>query len=149
MTNAIKIKEEKVVTAERKKVKTEGFIRKFEKQIDFFFFFETVHYELSKKISDEHCPFCNSGGTSLRINLVRKTFSCSVCGLKGGLVLFVMLQHNISLLAALRYIIKNSLKIDVSIIPHHVLIPLKVVIHKGQGIKNIVPCSYHVKIIKI
>lgn len=121
MKTEMKIKKQDMVTAESSKGKIEGFIRKFEKQVNFFYFFESVHFELSKKISDEYCSFCHSGRT-LRIDLVKKTFSCSVCGLKGGLVLYVMLRHKCSLRAALKYIVENCVNVDITVIPHHTLI---------------------------
>ena len=119
----IKVIKQGVVTTESSRTKTEGFIRKFEESVDFFEYFENIHdYDECPKISDRGCPFCNSGINSLRLNLVRKTFSCSVCGLKGGLVLYVMLRNKCSLNAALRHIADYAYRSDVSVIPHHVLI---------------------------
>jgi len=102
---------------------TEGFIRKFEKQVDFYELFQNIHYELQKGVSYMHCRFCHSNTKSLKIDLGRKTFSCSVCGLKGGLVLFLMLRDKAPLRAALRFIAENTYGVDVSVIPHHTLIP--------------------------
>lgn len=122
-TNKIEVVKQGVVITENSRANTKGFIRKFEESVDFFEYFENIHYyNESPKISDEYCIFCNSRIASLRLNLIRKTFSCSVCGLKGGLVLYVMLRNKCSLNTALRHIADYSYSNDVSVIPHHVLI---------------------------
>lgn len=118
-----KKKMKKNTSLRKRKKKAEGFIRKFEEQVDFYEFFQNIHYELHEGVSYEQCAFCHSGTNSVKIDLVKKTFSCSVYGLKGGLVLFVMLFNKINLRTALRYIAENYWGIDVSVIPHHVLIP--------------------------
>ena len=119
----IEVVKQGLVTTEISKGKTKGFIRKFEESVDFFEYFENIHhFDESPKISEEYCIFCHSGITSARVDLVRKTFRCSVCGLQGGLVLYVMLRDKCSLTAALRHIADYSYSNDVTLIPHHVLI---------------------------
>ena len=116
-------KVEKKEIALSEKNETEGFIRKFEKSVDFYEYFQNIHWELAKGITDTRCLLCNSQIDSLRIDLIRKTFRCSVCGLKGGLVLFEMLRHKSSLRSTLRFIAEWTYGADVLVIPHHILIP--------------------------
>ena len=121
--NKIEVVKQDEVIPESSRTNTEGFIRKFEKQVDFYELFEHVERETPERVSYRHCDFCNANAQSLKIDLGKKTFSCDVCGLKGGLVLYLMLRDKAPLKAALRFIAQNTYSTDVTIIPHHVLIP--------------------------
>jgi DNA primase len=117
-----KVKKEDTTLRKGKK-KAEGFIKKFEEQVDILDFIDwELNYSLDIDNPIIYCPFCHGNTPSLKIDKKKKNFSCSICGLKGGLVLFIMLYHKVSLRKALKRI-ASFVPTDVSIIPHHALIP--------------------------
>lgn len=124
MNNQIAIIKEKEI-APSKKNETVGFIKKVEDQVDMLGF---VHFDMNYGFKIENptfrCPFCGSTIDSFKIDKKRKQFRCTVCGLNGGLVLFIMLYHKTSLKAALQYI-ATLVSIDASVIPYHLLITQK------------------------
>lgn len=119
------ITDKDVAATKNTQAKDNGFLRKIDTQLDMIYIIEWLYkgYVKDPSISIFYmrCPFCGSVNCYMKIDTQKKTFWCSVCGIKGGIVLFVMLFKKISLRDALQ-LIADKYGIDVSVIPRHVLI---------------------------
>lgn len=115
----------KVTETKNIQAKDYGFLRKIDTQLDMIKIIEWLYKGYVKDPSIPilymRCPFCGSVDHRLKIDTKKKTFRCSVCGIEGGAVLFVMLFKKLSLRDALQ-LIADNFDIDASVIPRHTLI---------------------------
>lgn len=115
----IKVKKQDMVTPESKENKTETFLEKFEPDICPFGWTQLfLGYHIDRNgITTRPCPFCNAPGYTLRFDSVTRKFSCSICGLSGGLVEYLMFYYKFSLKEAIQYI-TDYVRVDTPIPPH-------------------------------